>query len=168
MKPIESTVPVGEVVDLNDLEDARVVDLGSVQVGFAQVDVQEQETTPPATAVPEAKGAEVEDQANSKLKSLLEDVQRGHAEDLLTDAEIGEYQGQTNRVVHVDVYDIENRRIPFARFKATAPQLDDTQVHRLAEVVEETPFHDARWVVSEIWAHWKDGARRVVLIAKKL
>lgn len=168
MKPIESTVPVGEVVDLNSLEDGRVVDLGSVQVGFAQVDVQEKDVAPPETAVPEEQAAETQEQANSKLKSLLEDVQRGYAEDLLTDEEIGDYQGQTNRVVAVEVYDVDDRRIPFARFKATAPQLDDAQVHRLAEVVEETPFVNARWVVSEIWAHWKDGERRVVLLAKRL
>jgi hypothetical protein len=160
---------VGEVGDLSDLDDGRVIDLGSgMPVGFAQVSVVSEAVAPMTTAVAETHGINAKGQSNSKLKSLLKDVQRGHAEDFLSEEEIGAL-GAPARVVEVEVFDIdEERHVPLARFTTSASVLDDTKVRDLAETVEETQFNNARWVVSEMWVRWKNGERKVILLAKKL
>jgi hypothetical protein len=174
MKPISSTMSVGEIADLSDLDDGRVVDLGSgMPAGFAQVSVVSDAvapTTPPETMAAERHGIDVADQSNSQLQRLLKDVQRGHAEDLLSEDEIGDGElGAPPRVVEVEVFDLDgDPRMPIARFTTSAADLDDKKVREMAETVEETQFNNARWVVGEMWARWKNGERKIVLLAKKL
>lgn len=163
---------VGEIADLNELDDGRIVDLGSgMPAGFAQVSVVENAVkpmAPPETAAAEAHATDVADQSNMKLKALLEDVQRGHAEDLLSEDEVGLGASKPDRVVEVEVFDVDDQRAPVTCFTTTATELNDAKVRELAETVEETLLRGTRWVVSEMWARWKNGSRLVVLYAKQL
>lgn len=152
-------------------ENAGMIDLGE-SLGFAQVDVvteavlppKTEPKVPPQTAEPHNVAMDAVDAANEKESKLLEQVGS-----LVTDAEIGETPANAVRMVEVAVYDADHPKQPLVtRFMSGVEKLDDDKVHELAEVVEDNEFQGARWVATEILAQWKNGDRKVVIMAKRL
>lgn len=148
------------------------IDLGE-SMGFAQVDVLTEAVVqplstpevPPQTAAPHERAVQATEMANRREAKLLQQVG-----DLVTDQEIDDKApAAAQRMVEVMAFDIGRSGNPLiTRFMSAAERLDDAKVHELAEVVEETEFLGKRWVVTEVRAQWKDGDRKVIVLAKQM
>lgn len=70
--------------------------------------------------------------------------------------------------IPVHVYDASRPDLPpVVTFTVGADKINDVAVEEAISAVEGNLIADGRWWVRDVWAHWRDGVRAIVVYANK-